>query len=438
MTNKRSILCSMVFSLISAATVAQNQTPLSLQVAIDSSLAHSSQLKISAARLQSAQADLQEAKQGRLPNLSVSGSYLKLGFADVKIKSSNNGGGNSAPPKSPSQAMYGIANLSLPLYTGGRLKYGIESAAYLQKAAELDAEHDREAVINNSINAYINLFKAQETVAIVKAGLSASIARDSTLSRLEQNGLLARNDLLKARLQTSNMEVALLEAESNEQVSMANLNIMLGRPDSSSIQIDPGFAQFSGETRTLADFQSLAVMSRKDVQALSFQKRAATAGIKSAKAEAYPSLALTGGYIAAHIPDVLTITNAANLGIGLQYNLANLWKKNTKLIKAKAMDERIEASRHMVLDAARIQVNKDFQGYLVSLKKVDVYQKAVEQAEENFRITNNKFNNSLATITELLEAEVAQMQTKLNLQSAKADVVMAHKKLLFTTGLNQY
>jgi len=72
---------------------------------------------------------------------------------------------------------------------------------------------------------------------------------------------------------------------------------------------------------------------------------------------------------------------------------------------------------------------------LLSLKKIDVYQKAVEQAAENYRITKNKFDNSLATTTDLLDADLEQLQTKLNVSNASADAVVAYNKLLQTAGL---
>jgi outer membrane protein TolC len=69
------------------------------------------------------------------------------------------------------------------------------------------------------------------------------------------------------------------------------------------------------------------------------------------------------------------------------------------------------------------------------MKKIDVYETAVEQATENFRIINNKYNNSLATTTELLEADVAQLQSKMNYAFAKSDAVVAYKQLLQSAGL---
>ena len=72
--------------------------------------------------------------------------------------------------------MYGIFNISLPIYAGGKIRYGIESAKYLQQAVMLDAENDKEAVILNTINAYINLYKAAVTVNVVKENLQQSLA----------------------------------------------------------------------------------------------------------------------------------------------------------------------------------------------------------------------------------------------------------------------
>jgi outer membrane protein len=82
-----------------------------------------------------------------------------------------------------------------------------------------------------------------------------------------------------------------------------------------------------------------------------------------------------------------------------------------------------------------LQVNRDFENVLLSQKKTEVYKKAVIQAEENYRITKNKYNNALVNTTELLEANVSLLQSQINLAVAKADVLLAYSKLLETTGI---
>jgi outer membrane protein TolC len=425
--------------MVTVLTHGQTGTTLGMQQAIELGIKNSKQLKISQSKIQEAGAVLQEANDARLPNFNVSASYLRLSAANVDLKSSpNNGGSTAAEPVAPSQALYGIANLSMPIFAGGRIKYGIESARYLQQASVLDAENDKEAIAFNATKSFVNLYKALETVNIVKENLRTSLSRDSSFSNLEKNGIMARNDLLKAQLQTSNIELALLDAENNANLAMVNLNLLLGQPENTVIAIDTSFLNSPSQLKTFPDYQALALQNRKDVQAIAFRKRAAASGLLSAKADAYPTIAFTGGYVAAEIPKLLTITNAINVGLGVQYNLASLWKKNTKLMQARERQNQVLATEEILGDAVRLQVSQDYQNYMLSKKKIEVFEKANIQAAENYRITGNKYNNSLSTITELLEANVALLQSQLNIRTAKADAVLAYEKLLQTAGLLNY
>lgn len=418
---------------------AQEIKTITLLESVGLSIKNSKQLQVSAARNDLAAGALKEAQDNRLPNVNISSSYLRLTNPNVSLKTKAFGGGadSTGNNKNPSvsQAMYGIANVSLPIYAGGRIRYSIESARYLQQAAMLDAENDRETVILNTINAYINLYKAGATVNVVRENLQQSAYQDSVFSRLEQNGLLARNDLLKSQLQTSNIELSLLDAENNRKIANVNMNLMLGLPENTILI--PDSTEFLGTItlKNLEEYENVALQNRKDVLALAFRKKAATTGIAAAKAESYPSIALSGGYIAADVPHLITITNAITVGVGLQYNLGSLWKTKAKVDQAKAREKEISANEAQLDDAIRLNINQDFENFLQSRKKTEVYQKAVAQATENYRITKNKYDNSLVNTTELLDANVSLLQSKINLAVAKADVFLAYKRLLATSGM---
>jgi len=419
---------------------AQNVKPLSLKEAIDLSVKNSHQLKASVARNEQADAELKQAMDNRLPNAGISGSYLRLNNPGISLKTKTNGSGpdtsgNQNTVPSPNQALYGIANISYPIFAGGKIRYGIESARLLQQAVLLDAENDKEAVTLNAIDAYINLYKASVTVNVVKENLAQSQQRDAVFSRLEQNGLLARNDLLKSELQTSNISLSLLDVENNFKIANINMDLMTGLPEGTIIKTEPESFQTNFDLKTIGEYEQLALQNRKDIQALSYRKKAATTGISLAKAELYPSLALTGGYVAANVPHLITITNAVNVGVGLQYNLGSLWKTKAKISQAQSREKEIMANQAQLEDAVRLQVNQNFENYLLSQKKTGVYQKAVVQAEENYRITKNKYDNALVNTTELLDANVLLLQSEINLAVAKADVLLAYSKLLQTTGI---
>jgi outer membrane protein len=434
------LLCLCLAMLVTGRLAAQDSTAINLTVkqAIDLSIKNSKQLKNNRAKIDEATAAIREAKDHRLPDFKISGSYLRLNNPNVNLKTkSGGGGGTDSNSIKVSSALYGIANISYPLYSGMRVQYGIESAKYLEQAAELDADNNKEAVILNAINAYVNLYKAKAAVNLVKENLEQSRQRDKDFSSLEKNGILARNDLLKVQLQTSNIELSLADAESNWRLANINMDIMLGLPEKTSIVQDTSSIEAPGDVQGVEDYEKQALDNRKDVKALSFRQKAAGTNIKIARGEYYPGIAITGGYVAADVPGLLTITNAVNIGVGVQYSLSSLWKTKAKLQQAKAREQQLLADEEDLGDHIRYQINEAYENYLLSRKKIDLYEKAIAQATENYKITKNKYDNSLVTTTELLDADVAQLQAKLNRAFAKADAMVAYNKLLQSAGLLQ-
>jgi outer membrane protein len=201
------------------------------------------------------------------------------------------------------------------------------------------------------------------------------------------------------------------------------------------LQLDTAGVQRKDDSRVLEDYVQAAVTSRKDRAALNLRKKAAETGVKTVKADLYPSLSLTGGYVAADIPKFFSVTNAVNIGVGVSYNIASLWKTKSKIQAADARVRQLAASEDMLDDNIRLDVNRSYLSLISNRKKIEVYAKAVAQAQENYRIVKNKFDNSLATTTDLLDADVAQLQANLSYTLARADAFVAYNKLLQTSGV---
>ncbi|QDP86600.1 TolC family protein [Chryseobacterium sp. SNU WT5] len=407
---------------------------VTLEEAINMGIQNSKNLAIDKAKIQEATANYVEAKNNRLPSLKISASALALANANVNLKITTPAGSGGSTPKANS-AFYGNVSASLPIFTGGRIKYGIQSADYLIIAAKLSTENDQLAIGYNIAQAYNNLFKSSQQVKVLKENLLSSQKRDLSFQKLEANGIIARNDKLKANLQTSNIELQLLDASNNYNIANINMDLMLGLPESTILEIDPNYISELTENHEVSYYVNKAFQLRTDLQSIDYQQKASELGIKVAKTENLPTIALTGGYIAAEIPNVLTITNAANIGIGVQYNIDNLWKKNSSLMRAEATNKKISATRELLNDQIKLEVNRDYQTSEFAKKKISVYEKAADQANENFRVTTNKYNNGLATITELLDADAAQIIANLNVVNAKADGALAYRKLLQSSGI---
>jgi outer membrane protein TolC len=425
---------SMLMFFTATKLQGQETRKITLQEAIDLSISNSHLLKNNSAKIDEAVAAVKEANEKKLPDFSISGSWLYLPITpNISLKTNSNNGGGSSP--SVTQAMYTSTGISMPLFTAGRLDYGIESAKYLEKAARLNADENKEAVIFNSISAFGNLYKARAAVELVKEYLEQSNKRVQDFSNLEKNGLLARNDLLKAELQSSNIELTLLDVENNLQLASVNMALMLGLPEKTILIADSASLIKAVKPKSFEEYEQLALTERKEIGSAMLHKKIAELGVKSLKAGYYPGLALTAGYIAANVPGFLTITNAVNVGVGVKYDLSSIWKTKTKLAAAGAIVQQLASSELMLSDQIRLQVNETYQAYKLSEKRIQVYQKALVQSTENFRIIKNKYENTLATATDLLEAEVTQLQSRLMVVGATVDSIVAFNKLLQTTGI---
>jgi len=430
-TINNTVIAAVFFAGI-ATFSAQEKKMLTLDEAVQLGIQNSKSLKIDAAKIEEATADLLEAKNRQLPDLKVSASYMYLPFApniNIKLPGVSAEGG----PK-VNQVAFGSANLSLPLYSGGRIKYGIESAKYLVEASKLTTENDKVAIAYNVAQAYNNLFKASQSIKVLEENLTASTKRDETFLKLENNGVIARNDRLKANLQTSNIELQLLEAKNNYNIANINMDLLLGLPETTEIEVDSDYINEMQDVKTVDYYLNTAQLNRKDLQALQQQRKAASLGTKAAKAENLPSIALTGGYVAADVPKFFTMYNAVNVGLGIQYNLSNLWKKNSSLKQSQAREKQLSATDEMLNDNIKLEVNREYQNADYYKQRIAVFEKSSVQANENYRITKNKYDNGLATMTDLLDANAAQITASVGVINAKADAALAYRKLLQTTG----
>lgn len=427
-----------VFTVVLLAaneSYAQQSRNITLAEAVDLGLKNSKQLKLNGAKIKEAMALIKQAADRKLPDAGFSGSYLFLPLHPVvDLKT---GSGNNNPP-AVNQVLYGTVSVSLPVYTGGRIDYGIEAARIMAEAVKSDSANDRQGVAMSLVSAAVNIFKTHSAIELVRENLQLSEQRVKDFSNLEKNGLLARNDLMKAEYQSSGTELALLDAETNYKLACTNLNIMTGLPEETVLIPDRSGLALPATIKTIREYEQDALQKRNDIAALGYRGKSALLGVKIAKAGRFPEVALTGGYIAADIPKFLSVYNAINIGLGIKYNLGGLWKNKALVDQATAKWLQVNVTEEILSDNIRMQINQVYQAYLLSTKKIEVYLKAVDQATENYRVTKNKFDNNLATATELLDADVALLQSRLGVTNAKADSFLAYNRLLQAAGTLSY
>jgi len=157
-------------------------------------------------------------------------------------------------------------------------------------------------------------------------------------------------------------------------------------------------------------------------------------GYKIAKASRYPTLALTGGYINAYIPNFITVTNAINGGISLKYSITGAIHASHAMHEASARQQQAEVSKQLLTDQISVEIKQKYLKYQETIEKLAITQTAIEQAQENYQITDNKYKNGLVILSDYLDADVLLLQARINYATTKADSMIAYFELQESTG----
>ena len=95
----------------------------------------------------------------------------------------------------------------------------------------------------------------------------------------------------------------------------------------------------------MEEYLQAAFTNRKDIAAIDYRKKAAETGIKTVKGEMYPGLALNRRLYSSRYPNVFSVTNAVNIGVGVSYNIGSLWKTKAKVQQAEAKVKQLAIDR---------------------------------------------------------------------------------------------
>lgn len=431
----KTIFWSVLFLLGSIALQAQQKTSLSIREAVQIALEKSHEAALANAKVNTKKYQYESVKNNRYPDVKLSGQYMRLTDADVTLKtgSSASNSSNSGASKPVNQLMLAQANVNMPLFSGFKLQNSIDAAQNLYLAESATAKGSNENIAMQVIRYYATIYNKQQTVELLEESLKSNQQRVKDFTAMEQNGLLARNDLLKSQLQVSKVQLSLDQAQKDLKMLRFELAQLIQMDPSTEIyvstdNIDPKL--FTYLPKTTSEAMSL----RSDLSALDFEKKAGESNVKVARSAYYPSLMLSGGYIYLDLQNAIRVENAMNFGLGLSYSLSSLFKNGTDVKAAKSKLIEIEKQQAELTDAIKTEIKNAQENYELARKQDLVYAESVTQATENYRIVKDKYDNGLSNTNDLLEADVDELSAKINLANAKANVALKYYEWLHSTG----
>jgi outer membrane protein TolC len=439
MNLKKKMLAGLALLLIIVSANAQTKI-ISLEEAVNLGVQNSKQLKLSQNKIEQAVSKLEQAKDETMPTAKVSAGYSHALMLARSFALPSSDGSDPKKMKFPfDNTLYqATVTVNEPIFAGHKFRYAKESANLLIQSSKLDAETDKDEIVYNIINAYINYYKIQQNQKIVAQNLEDVNNKLIEITKFESQGLATKNDVLRFQLQKSNIQLQQIELENNRKVVNYNLNILLGLQDSTRLQVQDVIYKL--DMNNSADvYLKQALQDRKEFGSLNYQDRLADVNMKKVHDEKLPTVGVGGSlyYInpsKALFPKDATYLAPLVVGVNASWDIAGFFKNKNKLTEANLQKQQVSASRDLLTDQIKMDVNRSYTNYQQALEKIKVLEDAVTQATENERITESKFKNNLVTTTDRIDAQTLLYETRLNLELAKADATAAYYTLLKTTG----
>ncbi|MBS1532232.1 MAG: TolC family protein [Bacteroidetes bacterium] len=423
-----------IAAMMAVPSFAQDRT-LTLDEAIKLGIQNSKVLKLSQAKIDQAVSQYNQAKDMALPSGKASFAYNR---AEIPANMLSLGPKQSINLPSSANAYLGIVSLSEPILAGGKLKYAQQSTDLLTKVSRLDADKDKDEITYDVISSFYNLYKVLQSLKVVQQNLKTIDGQIHQAQRFFDQGIVTKNDVLRFELQRANVQLNQIDLENNRKIVNYNLDILLGLPETTNIQIDQ-IKEADHQVASLSSYIDTALANRQEVRSLMLQQQAADLNIKSVHANQLPTLAASvGGYYvdinANPLPKSGNYITPITLGVTFAWNFSSLWTNKNKVAEAKIESEQVGINQGIVADNIRTDVNRSYQGYVDAQDKIKLLQTSIDQAGENDKILESKYQSNVASATDRADAETLLYQAEINLELAKADAGLAYYTLLKSTG----
>ncbi len=368
------------------------------------------------------------ARASRLPDLQIGLNGGVIGQPIVFQR----GLSAATYPDTPDWSQNYAIDFTQPLYEGGRIRYTIRKADLEKRVAQLRTATDRADVKLSLLEQYMSLFSLYKQREVLMRNIEESELRLKDIRQMKKEGLITNNDVLRSEMQLTNDRLSLTETENSLALVSQQLDILLGIDEDRLLLPDTSLLYRAVALEPYDAYVAEAFDNDPAMKLLRKQTEQAKNEVRLAKAESLPHVSLYASNTLAR-PVSRTMAdlynNNWNIGLSVSYPLSSLYKNNHRVKETKLAVLMNQNAEEQKMQQVRVTVRTAFLRHREALRQVEALKLSVKQAEENYRIMQNRYLNQLAILTDLLDANTVRLNAELQLTSARTQVIFTYYQL---------
>ena len=428
---------------------------LSLDAAVTRAVRQSDEMRLARAQVDVANAQITVARASVIPQLRITGNY------------------NHVIENARAQAVGQIFNqpntyntnaiLSQTLFQGGREFAGMRLAARSREAAEESEVETRSLTTVSVQRAYLQVLYADRIIQIQEENYKLSAERVAQVEQLEAAGRAARYDVLRARVQRSNLEPTLIQSRSDRTLAMLELkrvlNIPLEQPVALTTSLDAAAVQ--PFVTSFVEQAAARAAVRPAVRAAELTARARRDAVSVARADLFPTISasISNGYQAFPVSGLPPLRGRVSNDFCPDGSAANRTCNNGGFFNDRAVNVQMSwpifdglrsrgaiESAHAQARIADLQLAQTRENVAVEQARsraeleraratFEARKQNVSEANEAYQLAALRFSRGLSTQLDVSDAQLALLTAQTNEARAVYDLYLASAELARTLGL---
>jgi outer membrane protein len=331
----------------------------------------------------------------------------------------------------------------VPLFTGFQIPNNIKLNQLNLEAATQDLEKAKNDIRTQVAQAYVQILYDMEMADVALRQISIDSAQVARLQALLNIGKASEAELAQQKATLAQSQLTATQANNNLQLALLSMTqlLELESPEGFSV-VRPEIGTVGGYViATPEDIYADALATKPEIQAQQLRLRATENSIKIAQAGYYPTLSFsaglgsnyykTSGFKADGFADQMKNNFSQYLGFNLNIPIFNRFQTRNSVRSAKLDRQNQTLQLDNTKKALFKEIQQVYYNAVAANQKLMSSQQACESSETAFRLTQAKYEQGKATITEFNEA-------KNNYLKAESDLTQTRYEFLYQQALIRF
>ena len=299
-------------------------------------------------------------------------------------------------------------------------------------ARKAKVESVKRAVTLEFITTYFNLLETEKMITVAEKEVDSLTAYLDDMTHLYEQGVIVKNDLLPARVKLADAKQKFIAAGNRREVVAAGLSTILTLPLTENIIVSDINSSIPS-LPDLTDAWKAAEANRPEILFYNSQLKSSALRENAKTVENLPTVFVNAGYAYAQ-NKYMVHEDGAYIKLGAKMDLYNGGVTGTEIMQERYQHTKLLEQKSKLIDDIRYEVKDSCLGVKDAIEKLAVARDALAQAEENVRFYRVKYNNGVATSTDVLEAISLQTRAQTNYYGADYELKRSYAKLIYSMG----